>query len=728
MKEKQRQGDATSPARPTTPLASQPDPVPAPVVRPASGLYTARVAIGSLEQDSGENETGGAGNRIGNPRSVEELRLDVDGTYPQMVASGLVRLSLAGRIHWIANLQPAGPNVWAGGISYKNGAIASFPFTNVEVSIAKASPAAAPRRATVRLSGGGVPDRIRVLKYRSPHFHKVEFEYDSVENTAPVTLINTHDHPNRPGTLADEALTIEKVFQRAGFEASVSSGPSTIPLPSGSTWSDMEMHDAMQAFWSRFANRAQWRMWVLFASLHESGSSLGGIMFDDIGPNQRQGTALFLDSFIASAPGGDPNPAAWVRRMAFWTACHEMGHAFNLAHSWQKSLSSGTLGPWVPLSDEPEARSFMNYPFRVAGGQSTFFADFEFRFSDPELLFMRHAPGRFVQMGHAEWFDDHGFDQADSLPDPTFTLEVRVNRPRALFEFLEPVCVELKLTNASGQPQLLPDDILTQYENLTLIIKKNGRPARQFIPFARYCTRPTVQSMAPGDSIYESLFLSADRAGWGLAEPGNYRIQAALHLQNEDVVSLPLDLRIAPPRGYDEEFLAQDFFSHDVGRVLAFDGTQILTSASDTLREVTQKLPARRVTRHAHVALGSAEAHPYKRLSFADDSASAAAMARPETKIRIAPASFDEARKHLSTALTQEMEISAESLGHIDFKYYVDKFSELLAEQGERQQAAKMQNELHRVMTARGVLDRVLKDIKSRSEQFAGRAAGSRGA
>jgi hypothetical protein len=74
------------------------------------------------------------------------------------------------------------------------------------------------------------------------------------------------------------------------------------------------------------------------------------------------------------------------------------------------------------------------------------------------------------------------------------------------------------------------------------------------------------------------------------------------------------------------------------------------------------------------------------------------------------------------------MEISAESLGHIDFKYYVDKFSELLAEQGERQQAARMQNELHRVMTARGVLDRVLKDIKARSEQFAGRAAGSRGA
>src|SRR6266571_6917277 len=117
-------------------------------------------------------------------------------------------------------------------------------------------------------------------------------------------------------------------------------------------------------------------------------------MFDDIGPNQCQGTALFTKAFISQPPAGDPNPDAWVRRMIFWTACHEMGHAFNLAHSWQKALGT----PWIPLANEPEARSFMNYPYNVAAGQTAFFADFEFRFSDGELLFMRHAPARFVEM------------------------------------------------------------------------------------------------------------------------------------------------------------------------------------------------------------------------------------------------------------------------------------------------------------------------------------------
>ncbi len=96
------------------------------------------------------------------------------------------------------------------------------------------------------------------------------------------------------------------------------------------------MHDAMQTYWSRFANQAQWSTWVFFAALHERGTGLGGIMFDDIGPNHRQGTAIFTKSFISQPPAGDPASNAWVRRMQFWTACHEMGHSFNLAHVLQQ--------------------------------------------------------------------------------------------------------------------------------------------------------------------------------------------------------------------------------------------------------------------------------------------------------------------------------------------------------------------------------------------------------
>jgi hypothetical protein len=141
-------------------------------------------------------------------------------------------------------------------------------------------------------------------------------------------------------------------------------------------------------------------------------------------PNHRKGTAVFYNTFISQAPSGDPAPDAWVNRMRFWTTVHEMGHAFNLAHSWQKQHPPQWGTPWIPLANEPEARSFMNYPFNVSGGQKEFFRDFELRFSDQELLFMRHAPARFVQQGNADWFDNHGFEQAKLSLEPSLKLEL----------------------------------------------------------------------------------------------------------------------------------------------------------------------------------------------------------------------------------------------------------------------------------------------------------------
>ncbi|UCE46192.1 MAG: hypothetical protein JSW47_11275 [Phycisphaerales bacterium] len=477
------------------------------------------------------------------------------------------------------------------------------------------------------------------------------------------------------------------------------------------------MHDAMQTYWSRFASKSQWAMWVFFAALHEMGTGLGGIMFDDIGPNHRQGTSIFNDSFISSAPTGDPNPAAWVQRMLFWTACHEMGHSFNLAHSWQKQHPPSWGTPWIPLANEPEARSFMNYPYRVSGGQTAFFSDFEYRFSDGELLFMRHAPARFVQMGNADWFDHHGFEEAGVSPEPTLKLELRINREKAIFEFMEPANLELKLTNISAQPQLVDERLLSSTDSMTVILKKDGKPARQFAPYAQYCWEPGKNVLMPGESIYEPLSISAGRNGWDMAEPGYYTIQVALHAESEDIVSNALRVRVAPPRGYDEEFLAQDFFCEDVGRVIAFNGSRFLTKGNEILHEVAEKLSDRRVALHASLALGNEVAGEYKQL--VEDKKEP----RKQLGIRILHAQPKEARKLLDVALTAKMAASVESIGHIGFKRYVDSYSDWLAAQGAPEDAAKTQDALYETMSARKVhgrkiLDKVQGEIKKRSESY----------
>jgi hypothetical protein len=614
----------------------------------------------------------------------EELRLDVDGRYPQMMASGTLYRTLATRVDWIANLRSLGPNSWSGTIWYKNGDVASFPYSEVQITTTSVF-LASQRKATVRYSGGGAAIRSRTFTYRSPYFRNVEFEFDSATGVTPVTKINTHAHPNRPATMPKETLRIETVYRRAGFRVGKSGGDTVVPLTnagSNAQWSDNEMHDAMQVYWSRFAAKAQWSLWVFFAALHEQGNSLGGIMFDDIGQNHRQGTAIFNDSFISTPPAGDANPAAWVQRMRFWTACHEMGHAFNLAHSWQKEHPPTWGTPWIPLANEPEARSFMNYPYNVSGGQTAFFSDFEYRFSDNELIFMRHAPERFVQMGNADWFDQHGFDQSNRSSEPTLKLNLRVDRANATYQFLEPVVLELKLTNVGSRPIIVDKELLSMTEYMTVIVKKRGKAARQYLPFARYCYEAQARVVMPGEMITDSLFVSVGQNGWDIAEPGYYTVQIALHMETEDIVSDPIQIRVAPPRGYEEEFLAQDFFTEEVGRILNFDGSAILRSGNNVLREVCERFGDRAVAYHSRIALAGPLARDYKVLSMGDRAGLMASVKDTGGQLRVTSSRIEEARRLFADALLENKEEAIATLGLMDYEYYLSKFSHALREHG----------------------------------------------
>ncbi len=675
-----------------------------------------------------EAQPGGPGKQPPVWWTREELRLDVDGLYPQMTASGTRIRSIASGwiVHWIANLQAYATvgennNLWKGNIWYKDGYTAWFPYTDVQI-IVKKHYLGFPQNATVEFTGGGGTPLSVTYKFKSPYFHQAEFEYDAVTGITPTTQIQTHDHPNHPVMLPNETLSIKKVYQRAGMNVSLSNENSIVPLAGAGQnerWSDAEMHDAMQAYWSQFSSLSKWAMWVFFANQHHKGSGTGGTMFDDIGPNHRQGTAIFYDSFISEAPDGYPDPAAWVKRMHFWTAVHEMGHAFNLAHSWDKAYELNHSGhPWIPGTDEPEARSFMNYPYSVSGGQETFFNDFEFRFSDEELLFLRHAPSRFVQMGNADWFDHHGFEQGLGDKTSTIQLEIRVNREKPRFEFLEPIVCELKLKNTSSEPLVVDAHTLLNKEYLTVIVKKQGKAARQWIPFSRLCLQPKVRVLKPGEALYETVFLSVGRNGWDVAEPGSCLVQVSLRHKEGDVVSNGLRLIVSPPKNYDEEYLAQDFFTDEVGRILTFDGSRVLTTGLNTLSEVIDRLPNRRVAIHSKLALANTLRLDYKTLQFKSVGKMNGPACAHGTKIQITSAKEKEAEKQLSACLMKDADLAAETLSHIDYKLYVDEFSDWLKERGRDKEAVDVQKVLRKTLSARKVKKEVLMDIERKKGSY----------
>lgn len=637
---------------------------------------------------------------------TEELRVDVDGVKPTMTISGTItRLFRGGTLTWIARVRKDRvTGAWTGPISYRDGNTALRPQATVSVQLSGGPFRPAKRTAVATFSGGPGPTVTYTYHFHRAAFREVAFEYDTVSDATAVTSHDPTSHPVHSPSAPTSTLTVESAFSRLGIAVTKTGGDSTIPVPPGTAWSDLEMHDAMQAHWSRWADAPQWAMWVLFARLHDMGTSLGGIMFDDIGTAQRQGTAIFSGSFISQPPAGEANPAAWVERMRFWTAVHEIGHGFNLAHSWQKSLGTS----WVPLANEPDALSYMNYPYNYPGGLDAFFGAFDYSFSPNELLFLRHAPARLVRMGDAPWFDQHGFEQGDyehvrAAATGPLELELRVHRePR--FEFLEPVVVELRLKNVSSTPHVVDAHAL-QGDGLSVVVAREGGEARRWIPFATYCTAPEPRVLQPGEAIYTSLFVSAGAGGWLVSEPGTYTLYAATEaLPGSGTLSRPLTIVVGRPTSEASERLADDVFTRDVAHVLAFGGSRVMESANDTLREVAEQLPESRAAVHANAALGAPMAGDGKVL-VVDESG--------ERSIEVVPAAPEEAQERLSASLG-DFDRAADALGHIAVTDQTRRLASVLEETGDTEARDDLLTQSADALARRGVLPGVVEELRSR--------------
>ncbi|ACZ30330.1 conserved hypothetical protein [Xylanimonas cellulosilytica DSM 15894] len=656
----------------------------------------------------------------------EELRIDVDGSFPQMTVSGTSISLLRTPRTWIARVErvatPGVPWVYEGEIWYTDAyGAGEFPYTRAHVAVVPPDILGRGGVATLTLTAPNGASSVRTYPFSTRSYHPVAVEFDSTSDAEPITQIATHAHPNRPPTLAGETLSIDTVFRRAGFDVSHSPG-GAVPLSgagANGTWSDAEMHDAMQTYWSRFANAPQWALWTFWARLHDRGTSLGGIMFDDIGPNHRQGTAIFTGSFIRTVPAGDTAPDAWDRRMRFWTAVHEMGHAFNLAHSWQKDLQ-GFGSSWIPLTNDTEARSFMNYPYNVSGGQAAFFADFGFRFTDEELVFLRHAPARFVQQGNADWFDHHNLEQVTAvLPPDDLRLEVRANREHAQFEFLEPVVLELKVTNASPEPKLVRADLLDPQHVLTILHKEGAAP-RQWVPYARSCTQAEAVVLMPGESVYAPLPAFAGLNGWDVSEPGTYSVVCVVEIDGVPVVSQPFTLRVAPPRTVDAERLATDVLTDRVGRALSFGGTALDEDANDVLRQAVETLPGSRVAIHAAAALALPLAREFKQLDLPEGGDDVVSAAQAGGSLTARGPDVDAALAIADRALSTDA--AAETLGHIGARTFVESFAENLAEAGAAEAASSVQGDLLETFRHRGVKASVVEEVAAKAASLGKRA------
>jgi hypothetical protein len=560
--------------------------------------------------------------------SVEvELRVDVDGTgatnrvsadYFQRNGSTLVYVNSM-RVDTLSVSTQA-----SGGVAITGTGRFRHPVTATAVTIEVDRPVVAgdhPATATLRHSTpSGQTGASYVCTYLSEAFRTVLFEEALEANVAdPFT---SYDTGALPSGGAARTLALTSAYAEAGVELRSTGAMGSVPAPAGAnnTWSDAELHAAMQARFSAWANAPQWAVWLLHASLHDLGTGLLGIMFDQQG-RQRQGSAVF---YAGLAGTGDLE-----RRTQLYTCVHEVGHAFNLLHSWQKALAT------PPGINRPNSPSWMNYPWRFPAGQASFWNQFGFRFDTEELVHIRHGFRDAVIMGG----DAFATNAQVLVPEPGTappSLRLDVLAPEEL-RWGTPLTVGLRLVNAGGGSEPFHRYLGPRNGSVDVLVERSDGRTVQFQPLLHHCVDESQFTvLTPGEELADTAFVQYGGHGTTIDQPGTYRVHARLTTATGDVVVAdPAAMTVCAPADAADLAAGTALVDARVGTLLSLVGSDepSLEPGREKLRQLAEEHPEHPLAQigalveAANLARGFTAVEEGEAVLRAPDSSSATAMA-----------------------------------------------------------------------------------------------------
>jgi hypothetical protein len=477
-----------------------------------------------------------------------------------------------------------------------------------------------PAPATVQIIHWGNQQTTFLCDKASPFFRSIELEIDRIRDTQLPREFDTESVQVRPPDLPHLHLDIPRAYRRAGIDMRILSDSEVFdPVEAGTDlkWSEDELHHAMEYHFSEWRDEPQWKLYLLIATHFRLYPQylVTGIMYDSqyrdaADPFPRQGAAAFYATMRHS--WGDL-PDAEFDRNYLRTCVHELGHALNLLHTFDK--------------DHPESLSWMNYPWRYPygynlppgwDGTEQYWQQCRFEFDPEELRHLRHHALMEVIPGGTA-FGALGHDialaravSAKSQETAPVALYVRTRPERQLFEFAEPVTVEIKLKNQTSAPVVVPDMLNAEFGLLELYIRDPKGRVRRYRPLFKLCGEGQTTELPAGESLYESIFIAYGAEGFYFEEPGEYHIWAVYGAGGLRLRSNALRIRVAFPATAEEEKIALWTFGQEQGHVLYMRGAQHLQSGNEQLKQVTKRFPTTHLARYIHYCFGNSQSRDFK--------------------------------------------------------------------------------------------------------------------
>jgi hypothetical protein len=399
------------------------------------------------------------------------------------------------------------------------------------------------------------------------------------------------------------------------------------------SWSNAELHASMERHFSLWRDTEQWRVWLFHALRHDLGPGLLGIMFDQQGL-QRQGAAAFYQSLAGATPDR--------LRSQLYTCVHELGHCFNLFHSFHKEFMT------PPQPNRPGALSWMNYPQRynpgsgLPGGTNAFWSAFPFQFDDQELVHLRHAFRHNIIMG------GNPFGVGAALEDPNgWANPVRDNSGFKLelsaapsFAYGEPVSVRIQLSTTDARGKYAHAHLDPRFGFVELGIRKPDGTVVVYRPLIQQCIEDDVVVLE-GDrtSISDSAFIGYGYHGFYFDQVGRYVIRTLYYAHDGSLVlSNPLTLRVRNPLNRADDEVAELFFGEEQGMLLYLLGGDHLSKGNDAFSTVLEQYGKHELAVYARTVLGINAAREFK-------------IVEPDGRLNLRKAKPEEAGKLLAPVL-----------------------------------------------------------------------------
>lgn len=419
-----------------------------------------------------------------------------------------------------------------------------------------------------------------VCNYTSAYFRAVTLQTE-ITSDVPGPVFTSYNTGSLPSGGPARTLSVVSAYAEAGVQMSPVAPGAVIDVSEAGAdhlWSNAELMASMQHHFARYGTSPHWDMWQAACKEHEYGPGLYGIMFDTAG---RQGCAVFYLGI-----GGT---TATQHRLQLYTHVHELGHCFNLMHSWQKSLAS------PPGVDNPSALSWMNYPWNYPGGANAFWAAFPFQFVDEEVVHLRHAFRNAIipvanpfTVGAEEIDPEVMSDPIEDISGLEFTIAA-VNPSHYLGE---PVLVNLQLRSFDRRGRMAHANLHPRTSEVSVAIARPDGRAVRFDPLVDYLVAAEPQLLAEGQQLAESAYIGYGRGGLYFDQPGTYKVRAIYHAPDGSrVLSNTAAIRVRHPATAEDGEVAELMIGDEQGALFALMGSdaESLAQGNAALDTVIEK-------------------------------------------------------------------------------------------------------------------------------------------